>query len=271
MIRLVFIDADGTLVGSQGVPDCAWEAIEKAREKGLALALSTGRLARGKTLAYAKRLDPKGYHIFQSGAVVLDGRGEVARAWRLPQTPYHRAVDLARREAAALEAYAAGGGFYAERSSRLLDAHAELIGVEPELRNLHRVFFEAPVVRAQFVVETGRWPALRPEVAGLGLDLHEATSPATPGIVYASLTAPGVGKLRAARYVAEQLGVDLAREAAAVGDGKNDLELLRAVRFGVAMGNAPEEVKAAADLVVPPADECGLAQALEAIWRLKDS
>jgi len=271
MIRLVFIDADGTLVGSQGVPDCAWEAIAQARKKGLTLALSTGRLARGKTLEYAKKLDPEGYHIFQSGAVVLNGRGEVERAWRLPQTPYHQAVDLSRREAAALEAYAAGGGFFAEQSSRLLDAHAELIGVAPEPRDLHRVFFEAPVVRAQFVVEAERWPELRPHVLALGLDLHEATSPATPGIVYASLTAPGVGKLKAARYVAERLGVDLAREAAAVGDGKNDLELLRAVRLGVAMGNAPEEVKAAADLVVPPADECGLQKALETIWSLKDS
>ena len=80
-----------------------------------------------------------------------------------------------------------------------------------------------------------------------------------------------MGKLRAARYVAERLGVDLAREAAAVGDGKNDLELLKAVQLGIAMGNAPEEVKAAADLVVPPADDCGLQKALEAAWSLKDS
>ena len=76
-----------------------------------------------------------------------------------------------------------------------------------------------------------------------------------------------MGKLKAARYVAEALGVELEREAAAIGDGKNDLELLRAVRFGVAMGNAPEEVKRAARRVVPPADECGLAEALEAVWR----
>ena len=270
MIRLVFVDADGTLVGSRGVPDCVWPAVEEARRRGISLALATGRLGRGKTLEYAKRLDPGGYHIFQSGAAVLDGRGEVVRAWRLPQTPYHQAVDLARREAAALEAYAAGGGFFVERSAAALDAHAELVGVRPEVRDLHRVFFEVLVVRVQFVVGADRWARLRPEALGLGLDLHEATSPATPGIVYASLTAPGVGKLVAARYVAERLGVDLAREAAAVGDGRNDLELLRSVRLGVAMGNAPEEVKRAARLVVSPVEECGLAEALEAAWSLED-
>ncbi len=269
MIRLVFVDADGTLVGSQGVPDCAWQAVEEARRRGLRLSLSTGRLGRGRTLEFARRLDPRGFHIFQSGAVVLNGEGRVARAWPLPQTPYHRAVDLARAEAVVLEAYAAGGGFFAEREAAELRAHAELIGVDPEFRDLHAVFFEALVVRAQFVAPEDRWRRLREAVEGLGLDLHEATSPATPGIVYASLTAPGVGKLKAARYVAEALGVELEREAAAIGDGKNDLELLRAVRFGVAMGNAPEEVKRAARRVVPPADECGLAEALEAVWRLR--
>ncbi len=271
MIRLVFVDADGTLVGSRGVPGCAWEAVESARRRGVRLALSTGRLGRGPTLALAQRLDPDGYHIFQSGAVVFSGKGAVVRAWPLPQTPYHRAVDLARREAAALEAYAAGGGFFVERSARALDLHAELIGLVPEVRDLHAVFFEETVVRAQFVVWEAGWRRLRPAALGLGLDLHEATSPATPGIVYASLTAPGVGKLKAAREVARRLGVDLARKAAAVGDGKNDLELLRAVAFGVAMENAPDEVKAAADLVVPPADACGLAKALEAIWNRRPS
>ncbi len=265
MIRLVFVDADGTLVGSRGVPDCAWRAVEEARRRGIHLALTTGRLGRGPTLEYARRLDPEGYHIFQSGAVVFSGKGEVVRAWPLPQTPYHHAVDLARAEAAALEAYAAGGGFYVERSARALELHAELIGLEPELRDLHAVFFQATVVRAQFVVWEAEWRRLGTAVAGLGLDLHEATSPATPGIVYASLTAPGVGKLAAARFVAERMGLAL-EETAAVGDGRNDLELLRAVGLGIAMGNAPEEVRQAAARVVPPADACGLAEALRAVW-----
>ncbi len=269
MIRLVFVDADGTLVGRQGVPECAWQAVEEARRRGLHLALTTGRLGRGATLEYARRLDPEGYHIFQSGAVVYSGKGAVVRAWPLPQTPYHQAVDLARAEAVALEAYAAGGGFFVERSARILDLHAELIALSPEHRDLHAVFFKETVVRVQFVVWEAEWNRLRARVERLGLDLHEATSPATPGVVYASLTAPGVGKLTAARFVAERLGLDLS-ETAAIGDGRNDLELLQAVGFGVAMGNAPEEVRRAADRVVPPADECGLAEALNAIWRQRD-
>ncbi len=271
MIRLVFVDADGTLVGRRGVPDCAWEAVQEARRRGLHLALSTGRLGRGRTLEYARRLDPEGLHIFQSGAVVLTGGGVVAQAWPLPQTPYHRTVELSRARAVALEVYTAEGGFFVEREAEVLKAHAALVEVRPEHQDLHAVYFAEVVVRAQFVVDEGQWNAIRSEVQALGLDLHEATSPATPGVVYASLTAPGVGKLKAATFVAEALGVDLAREAAAVGDGRNDLALLRAVHFSVAMGGAPEEVQLAADRVVASADECGLAEALEAIWTLADS
>lgn len=46
-----------------------------------------------------------------------------------------------------------------------------------------------------------------------------------------------------------------------VGDGENDLELLRAVGVGIAMGNAPS-VKRAAQRVVAPVEACGLAEAL---------
>jgi len=169
MIRLVFIDADGTLVGSQGVPECAWRAVSEARARGMRLSLATGRLARGKTWEYAKRLDPEGLHVFQSGAVVKRASGEVARAWRLPQTPYHRAVDLSRREALALEAYTADDGFFAERDAAVLDAHAELVGVYPKKRDLHAVYFAGEVVRAQFVVPEEVWPGVRGEVLALGL------------------------------------------------------------------------------------------------------
>lgn len=47
-----------------------------------------------------------------------------------------------------------------------------------------------------------------------------------------------MSKLSAARLVAEAYGLPLS-ECAMVGDGENDLELLRAVGVGIAMGNAP--------------------------------
>lgn len=51
----------------------------------------------------------------------------------------------------------------------------------------------------------------------------------------------------------------------AVGDGRNDIMMLKTVGYGVAMGNADDEVKAAADAVTLPCSEDGVAAAIEEI------
>lgn len=63
--------------------------------------------------------------------------------------------------------------------------------------------------------------------------------------------------------LAKSLGVP--REAVyAFGDGKNDIAMLEAAGVGVAMGNAPDFVKRAADCVCGRCDEDGLAEFIEA-------
>lgn len=49
----------------------------------------------------------------------------------------------------------------------------------------------------------------------------------------------------------------------AIGDSYNDIPLLEAVGFKVAMGNAPEEVKSIADYVAPSLEDDGVAVTLE--------
>ncbi len=65
-----------------------------------------------------------------------------------------------------------------------------------------------------------------------------AESPKMPGVRFVSLTRQGVSKLTAARFVAEAYGLSL-EEAAMVGDGENDLELIRAVGLGIAWETPP--------------------------------
>ena len=50
---------------------------------------------------------------------------------------------------------------------------------------------------------------------------------------------------------------------AAAGDSYNDIPMLRVCGVGIAMGDAPQELKDIADYVAPPASEDGLAVALE--------
>lgn len=67
----------------------------------------------------------------------------------------------------------------------------------------------------------------------------------------------------------EQLGVQPS-EVLAIGDELNDIEMIRWAGYGVAMGNALPQVKAAADAVTAPNSADGLAVVLEALLAVRE-
>ena len=76
------------------------------------------------------------------------------------------------------------------------------------------------------------------------------------------LNAPGISKGRGLMALAERLGLAL-DEVMAVGDSGNDLTMLEAAGLGVAMGNATEEIKQAADVITADNNHDGVAEAIE--------
>ena len=74
-------------------------------------------------------------------------------------------------------------------------------------------------------------------------------------------TAPGVDKGSALRKLCQILGVDPKR-VLAIGDSENDIPMMQAAGFAIAMGNATEHVKAVADWIAPTIEEDGAAVAL---------
>lgn len=81
---------------------------------------------------------------------------------------------------------------------------------------------------------------------------------------YLEILPAGVNKARALINLAASLGVELS-EVAAIGDAPNDLEMLNEVGFAIAMGNASDRLKTAADLVVNTNDNAGVAEAVDTI------
>ena len=72
----------------------------------------------------------------------------------------------------------------------------------------------------------------------------------------------GCSKASAVTTLAGSAGIPL-QEVMALGDNNNDIEMLKAVGWGVAMGQAPESVKSAANTVTASNREDGAAQAIE--------
>jgi HAD superfamily hydrolase (TIGR01484 family) len=72
------------------------------------------------------------------------------------------------------------------------------------------------------------------------------------------LAPEGVSKASGLAEICERLGVS-AEHVLAIGDGRNDIEMLEWAGRGVAMGQAPEEVKAIADAVTAAVEDDGAA------------
>ncbi len=75
-------------------------------------------------------------------------------------------------------------------------------------------------------------------------------------------TNPKVNKGTAVRYLAEELLGLQSHQVMAIGDNFNDLEMITYAGIGIAMGDAPPEVKAAANWVAPEVEADGVAEAI---------
>jgi Cof subfamily protein (haloacid dehalogenase superfamily) len=78
---------------------------------------------------------------------------------------------------------------------------------------------------------------------------------------YLEIIPSGVNKAKALADLTETLGMDLS-EVAALGDGDNDVEMLKEAGLGIAMGNASDRAKLAAEWLTGTNDEGGVAQAV---------
>lgn len=78
---------------------------------------------------------------------------------------------------------------------------------------------------------------------------------------YVNIVHAGADKGRALQLVCDHVGVPIA-QAMAIGDAAPDLQMMRAAGIGMAMGNAPDDVKAQADVVGPSNLDDGVAWAI---------
>ena len=259
MLPLICLDVDGTLVGTAGTPSAAtWAAAARARERGQRLTLCTARLAAGPTRDWATQLDPDGWHVFHTGAARWNpGSGEV-RTEELGGDIVATCAAQAAERGWVFEAYS-WDDYVVDTDAPLARAHAELLALPFERRPLTDL--ADPVVRVQFVVPAAETAAAL-AAAPPGSSASAATSPMMPGAAFVSITVDGVSKAGGVAAVAAELGASMA-DVMMVGDGHNDLSAIEAVGWGVAMGNAEPEVRAAARLQVADVDADGAAEAID--------
>jgi hydroxymethylpyrimidine pyrophosphatase-like HAD family hydrolase len=250
--RLVALDLDGTLLDWSGrLMDGIAEAVTALRERGDHVVVATGRSVHS-AVPYARELGlAVGPAVTSNGAVTVELQGgdpgyRIADLVTFDAGP---ALRLVREELpdALFAVEDVGQGFFVhgafpdgEMDGRVTPVPFDDLCTVPATR----VVIRSPEhTDADFHAMVER------------IGLHEV-SYAVGWTAWLDLSPKGVSKATALETVRGQLGVDPSRTVA-VGDGRNDVEMLRWAARGVAMGHADDVTRAAADEVTGAWDDGG--------------
>ncbi|MNK81197.1 putative phosphatase [compost metagenome] len=260
--KLVATDLDGTLVGRDlQISPRALRAVQRVHASGTHFVMATGRMFRS-TLPYAQACDVVTPLITYQGALIRDHR--------TMEDLWHRTMsaDMTRE---ALEALAETGlhvNLYVNDELLIdkLTPEAELYSrisqVEPRIvPSLQAAIFAEPtkIVAIGEPDAIDHWvPILQKRFAGR---LYVTKSISR----FLEIANPAISKSVALSHVCERLGIKR-EEVIAFGDGMNDLDMLEWAGCGVAMGNAPDALKAVADRVTTHVREDGVARVLEELF-----
>jgi HAD superfamily hydrolase (TIGR01484 family) len=264
--KVVALDIDGTLLkwidgaGAtyEQIEPRVHDAVQSALEAGAHVVLASGRSPHGMTrvadlLDLRGQGEERGWVVASNGAVVFRYPPvEVVHEETFDARPAVRAI-LERSPTVLVAVEERGIGYRlnapfpeGELSGDMIITDVEELVAGP----VSRVIIRDPEQSAEDFV------ALAEE-----LGLH-GTNYVVGWTAWLDLSPVGVDKSSGVQYVVDQLGLT-SSDVLAVGDGRNDIEMLQWAGRGVAMGQAIQEVIDVADAVTDSVYEDGLAVELE--------
>lgn len=245
--RMVFSDMDGTLLKSASeLSEKNIEMVGKAVDQGVKFVICTGRGVYGveRFLEKLNLLGRPGYVICQNGAAVYNLENmEMVLKHSFSSDDLRPVVEIAREEGVEVYLYD-DRTFVAEKVTPQVEAYCRVMHADmrilPDGLEYEGYFTKCLLSGSYEQLDTVR-KKVEPLIAG---KLNHFFS----GPQYLEFVKTGVSKGRALQETAEKAGVPLA-EVIAIGDSENDLSMIQAAGLGVAVANAQEHVKAAADYV----------------------
>jgi Cof subfamily protein (haloacid dehalogenase superfamily) len=125
---------------------------------------------------------------------------------------------------------------------------------------LHSHVGVLPIMKVIFMGTEEKINAIRPAAEKTFFPGRASLTTAIGGML--EVLPSGASKGAGVQWLLERLGVDPGR-CMGIGDGENDVEMLKLCGLGVAVGNAGAAARAVADVVVRSNDEDGVAEAIE--------
>lgn len=252
--KMVALDIDGTLVDRVGqLPSDVRAAVQRVVATGTPVVLATGRAWLDTRPVFDQLGLPPGHVICSNGAVWLEAPSLLKRRMMTfdPAPVIAKVIEAAPNARIAVEEL--GIGFRLNRLFPEGDLRGRMtIQSLDELaaRPVTRVIVRDPDANESEFVELA---------ASIGM---HGVSYSVGWSAWLDIAPEGVNKATALQAVCDDLGI-ASDDVLALGDGRNDIEMLGWAGRGVAMGDAPWEVREAASDVAANFEDGGTALELD--------
>jgi Cof subfamily protein (haloacid dehalogenase superfamily) len=259
-IGLIAIDVDGTLLRTdKRLPKRVAHAIQKAAAAGVRVVLASARPPRSVRAIYEYLgLDTPTIHY--NGALIRDIRAGLTLFHQpLPAHLVRQIIAMARRiDPRVIVSIESLDHWYTDRPDHSLQT-ATSRRFDPDHVGPFPGFLHQPVTKLMLLA-----PAQRMERIGMGVSRRfgDHVTIAVSDRDLLQIIHPSVDKSAALALIAQRMGVP-PTQVMAIGDAPNDIGMLRWAGLGVAVENAWDRVRDAADVIVPSNDHNGVAVAIE--------
>lgn len=261
-IKVIVLDIDGTLYDDEKkIMPKTRAALKKAQENGIVVVLASGRPASG--LWYiADELDMNLHHGLLccfNGSQVVD----CTTTEMLFNAPMSE--DMGKRVLNHLKSFDVNPMVYKDAYLYVNDAYAYKVKYESRLGHLKVCEVDDLenylTWRPNKILTSGDPAYLKENAPLMAAPFKDELSCMFTADFYFEFMAKGIDKARALRVALEQLGYS-GEQCIAFGDAENDLSIIRFAKIGVAMGNATDELKEAADEITADNNHEGIYEAL---------
>lgn len=259
---MICCDIDGTLLDSKHrIPDRVKEAVRKAVEEGILFVLVSARTPEA-VRPIQMELGIRGITVCYAGACIVEDR-QVLYSQAIEAEVAKKICDIAGKYGLSISLFR-GREWFVEQMDDHIQLEIDITRVFPQITSIHHILQQCIQEKAginkimltastEKVREVGEILSAIPELqVQIGYSKDN----------YLEIIPMETSKGNAVKKLCELKDIN-PQNVIAIGDENLDISMIQYAGMGVAMGNAIEELKQAADFTTRTNDEAGVAYALE--------
>jgi Cof subfamily protein (haloacid dehalogenase superfamily) len=258
---MIVLDLDDTLLkDDHTISDRTKKALMEAQEIGVKVVLASGRPTSGmKHIAEELNLANYGSFIlsFNGGKILNCQTDDELFSSTLTPDAVHNLYEISRREGVYIHTYI-GDDIITEDDNPYTTIESELTGLPITVVDKFVDAITEPVVKVLMVDVPERLKTVEKKLQD---ELNEFSVMRSKPF-FLEFTEKGVTKGTSLSQLIDHCGIKQ-DEVIAIGDSYNDVAMIEFAGLGVAMGNAPEDIKKIADYVTDSNMNDGVAKVVE--------